>query len=291
MTDVNSGAQDDLELLSVQREMISPQTAKFYLTQNNNFRKACVADVRKLTAEIRGGRWAVTGEPIIFDRSGALVDGQHRLLACVEAGVPIPTLVVRGVPVASDVMIDRGRSRRHADILAKRDIGEPVVVSGAANWLYKLYTGRYGGLPRPTDSILDHIVDRNPGLERSARFVASLKQERLVPRTVASCLHYLFDLTRDDDGADRFWTAVMLGSDEPTSAATQFHHRLISAMRMPITKKVSTAIFAWSKWEKNHHVRVLKSPSDLPVIRGIVMERLMPPSAIEFAKQTIGDSD
>jgi hypothetical protein len=45
--------------------------------------------VRDFAEAMRRGDWRLTHQGIAFDASGALVDGQHRLAAIVEADVPV----------------------------------------------------------------------------------------------------------------------------------------------------------------------------------------------------------
>src|SRR4051812_39659069 len=58
------------------------------------------------------GDWVLNGETIKFNDKGNLIDGQHRLQACVLAGKPFQTYVVRGI--ADDrafATIDTGKLR------------------------------------------------------------------------------------------------------------------------------------------------------------------------------------
>jgi hypothetical protein len=53
--------------------------------------------VDRYAEEMRLGVWALNGKSLIFDSNGRLLNGQHRLTACAQSGVPLVTLVVRGV--------------------------------------------------------------------------------------------------------------------------------------------------------------------------------------------------
>lgn len=46
---------------------------------------------------MRNGNWKANGEAIKFSSTGRLLDGQHRLRACVKEQVPFTTLVIRGL--------------------------------------------------------------------------------------------------------------------------------------------------------------------------------------------------
>ena len=63
------------------------------------------------------GDWQLTHQGIAFDTTGRLIDGQHRLHAIIEAGVPVQILVTRGCSASSFSILDRGANRRPSDIL------------------------------------------------------------------------------------------------------------------------------------------------------------------------------
>jgi hypothetical protein len=102
-------------------ETISPSTAAVYLATNTeNQRRLQGTLVAKYRSDLLARRWSLTGEAIKFDTNGALVDGQHRLTALVQAGkqdpyVKLRTLVVRGL--APEVMadLDQGAARTLSD--------------------------------------------------------------------------------------------------------------------------------------------------------------------------------
>lgn len=102
-------------------ETITPKEALKYLEQahDGSVRNRGVSEalVKKFATIIDRGEWEVTHQGIAFDQDGKLIDGQHRLWACVEAKKNIQILVTRGMKSASMTVIDRGRSRSLGDIL------------------------------------------------------------------------------------------------------------------------------------------------------------------------------
>ena len=73
------------------------------------------ANVRKLTKDMKEGKFDVNNHSIAFDKTGSLIDGQHRLLASVNAEKDLETLVVYNLPCESYTTIDRGASRNIKD--------------------------------------------------------------------------------------------------------------------------------------------------------------------------------
>lgn len=74
--------------------------------------------VEKYAADMKAGKWRLTGQPIIFDSENHLIDGQHRLWAVVQSRTEVPMLVVYGVDPDAIHSIDVGRSRPIGTVLA-----------------------------------------------------------------------------------------------------------------------------------------------------------------------------
>lgn len=101
------------------KETITPAKAAHWLSVETNQRRLVAKHVERLAETIKAGRWdSENGETIKISTAGAVIDGQHRLQAIVEAGEPVVCLVVYGVPESSFSTIDTGRPRRHSDVLS-----------------------------------------------------------------------------------------------------------------------------------------------------------------------------
>jgi hypothetical protein len=99
---------------------ITPELAKQWLELNmegNRILRRKTVD--QYAMHMRNNEWPLTGQPIIFDDE-QLIDGQHRLHACVKAGVSFRSLVVRNVDANAFQYLDRGLKRSIADALKFR---------------------------------------------------------------------------------------------------------------------------------------------------------------------------
>lgn len=104
---------------------ITPEMATRWLEGNTHNRPLRQRDVDKFAKAMGNGWWALNGESIIFASDGRLMDGQHRLWACVESGTPFQSIVVHGVPLEFFTTIDQGRVRSHADHLHVAKVEAP----------------------------------------------------------------------------------------------------------------------------------------------------------------------
>lgn len=97
---------------------ITPVLAEYYLSKNTENRKLTNKNIDALVRVLRNGEWVVNGETIKFNVKGQLIDGQHRLWACVISGIPFKSLCVDEVSDLAFMTIDVGAKRTAADILS-----------------------------------------------------------------------------------------------------------------------------------------------------------------------------
>ena len=94
-------------------ETITPETAMRILEESSSFvnRKVKRTHVAALAEAMRSGHWKNVGDPIRIDSDGRVIDGQHRLLALVEANATLEFVVISGLPAESAHYIDIGIPR------------------------------------------------------------------------------------------------------------------------------------------------------------------------------------
>jgi len=118
------------------RVEISPSLARDLIKLNiNNNRTVTKTHVKVLSASMKSGTWMETGEPIIIDKYGRLIDGQHRLFAVIDSGVTVTMDIKYGVdPAAFDVM-GGNKPRNLSDVLSTHKIDNAREVVAA----YRIY--------------------------------------------------------------------------------------------------------------------------------------------------------
>jgi len=107
----------------VRLELITPAMAAEWLQFNVHNRKINEPRVNQLVQDILAGRWMLNGETIKFDREGRLLDGQHRLLAIVQAKTAIQSLVMYALDPMAQLTIDIGQQRTTGQQLTLAGIG------------------------------------------------------------------------------------------------------------------------------------------------------------------------
>jgi hypothetical protein len=122
--------------MSSKIETITPEMAKNYLSKKyDKQRPLSRLSIEVIAKDISSGVWVFNGEPIIF-ASGVLVDGQHRLEACVLSGKSIKTMVVNieQDPAVVYASIDSGIKRQVCHVLS---VPNATAVAFAAKILYR----------------------------------------------------------------------------------------------------------------------------------------------------------
>jgi hydrogenase maturation factor len=148
---------------------VTPALAHSWLGKNLDNRKIRRLKVSAYAHDMKAGKWAITHQGVAFDDQDQLRDGQHRLMAIIEANVPIWMLVARGLDSAAQRHMDRGASRRVSDFMSGTNGAARV---SAARYLIALRhlqgVATTAALTRAarevTDGDLYDLFDKEPGL-------------------------------------------------------------------------------------------------------------------------------
>ncbi len=179
--------------------------------RQRSIKKSKVDDYAK---DMRAGNWQLNGESIILTDEGRVLDGQHRLYACIKADVPFQTIVSRGAQEDSFRTIDTGAVRTAGDIftIAGRKSGRDLAAAAAVVWKYEKGSGRLLNTmwhERPTKTELFQTIEQHPGLEEYVSKSGSLAP--LLSHGLVAALWYLF-AKRDPLLSDSFFDMLRTGS-------------------------------------------------------------------------------
>ena len=103
--------------VSIEMVTVTPEIAKSWLDKNTSNRKPNSRFVTRFIRDMKRKEWLITGDPIKFDKSGTLIDGQHRLSACVMAETPFDSYVAYGLDENARTVVDTGKARSGSDVL------------------------------------------------------------------------------------------------------------------------------------------------------------------------------
>lgn len=101
------------------RVLITKELAEMFLERNTDNRPIRRSDIEEIKKSLMDGTFAYTHQGIAFDIRGVLQDGQQRLTAIFESGIPALMQVSVGMPVENFDVVDTGRKRSYGDVLYK----------------------------------------------------------------------------------------------------------------------------------------------------------------------------
>ena len=209
-------------------ETITPEEAGEYLERNDVNRALRASLVERFTNVMLAGGWHLNGETIKFDYDGNLIDGQHRLMAVVEAGRPQQFVVVKNLPPVSRASIDIGARRTLADWLRMNGEVDAINLATSLNWYYRLTAFEDPRIPQseyPTYEQSMAILKRNPALRDTVKHWRSRFAEVTTRGALMSALVYRFaevDANRAETFAELLWTGADLGRGDPILVLRRF---------------------------------------------------------------------
>jgi hypothetical protein len=261
---VTNGQVDPSGKETVRIENITPARAKKWLEGNVDNRKLRDSRVLHLSKILQLGEWDLTGDAIVFDSEGVLINGQHRLTAIVVTGIPARMVVLRGVPSKAQEVMDQGLSRNLADQLHRRGIPYTHIIAGALNWLYQMkYIEETGNVHyadpsmRPSLRELLQLFDQNLDLVEEAPTIGKLVYYTKVrPGPTLAIKHRLRLIDVED--AELFFQKWQEGTDlernDPVWRLREWTlndaRTRTTSGRAPSYRYVAYVLKAWNLWRE-----------------------------------------
>jgi len=195
---------------------VTPEQAQRWLDANVGNRAVSEKAVSNYARDMKEGRWAYTGDSIKFCSDGLLLDGQHRLHACVRSGHTFTTRIESGLPrftpaghAVTDFMDSNlVRTAGHALQMQGMDIGISNIIASmpyAASRLDHWITGSPVKGSKITQNEMRTWFDANPESETFAKKARTISHGKIgAPRSFAANLWWRFSQI-DPVLADRFW--------------------------------------------------------------------------------------
>jgi hypothetical protein len=120
--------------------LITVELAKKWLEKNNINRPIVKSNVTKLAADILADRYFAGATFIAIATDGTLLNGQHTLLAIIEANTPVWLYVFKGIDKEAMDAIDTGKGRRpgpQTERLPAYGGGIGLAMGAAMNYLFR----------------------------------------------------------------------------------------------------------------------------------------------------------
>lgn len=213
-------------LLSVK---ITVAMALDMLTVNESNRHVRGEDVVRWARAMKDGKWMDAGDTIKFSRDGKMIDGQHRLLAIIESGMPQFYSIVTGLDPKAFNVIDTGRIRTASDAISIMGYKHTSILAAAIKG--DIYYRKHG------KTAMKHSQAQTPNYEVS-EWLQSEVNAKLMNEVVEFSVSYLWK--QGPFLARSSWAFIYYElSKKHRGDATQFIQALATGENISMTKNTA----------------------------------------------------
>lgn len=263
-------------------ETITPELAKQYLANNHlNQRNITNSHVIHLSQQMKAGQWMMTGESIVFDSSGNLLDGQHRLTAVIMAGTGVPFMVVRGINTEAFKAMGRGKIRSNGNVFAIHGVSNfniaASATAGVLNYRRAMqvpikkdgkiigYGGSLNSYIRASSTDMIEEYDKHVEEYQHAIRIANLCKNNIGPAAVSTVAALaLIDSNHGIDEVATFWDSFRTGAnlsegDPILTLRNRIADNMKSKAKLTSNSIIVLMIKAWNCYVQNKACRVLRA--------------------------------
>jgi len=259
-------------------EVITPEIAREYLGYNTRNRNISVRHVDFLAKAMTDGTWDVNGDSIRF-AGDMLLDGQHRLMACINSGVSFTTLVIRGLDASTFDTIDIGKKRSAGDTLSVLGVKNSLGHAGALAVIIRTMSRKSEASVKITNKDIEVAYELYDGLGEHVYYATSGRSSTPMSFSHRAAFRYMFSVVDEcaaHDFFDKIDTGVGLENDSPELA---LRNRMLasnaskSRIRRPYIEAL--IIKAWNYKFNGRTVKALRyrteggNAEEFPVIDGL----------------------
>lgn len=239
---------------------ITPAMATAWLRANQKNRPVRKAHMKFLADQMSNDAWEVNGQAIIIAENENVLDGQHRLMACIESGRPFMTLVVYGINERAFATIDTGAVRSGADALCLHFSEYPIsavkAVATAVIWIRPLEKGNVhrGNSKMSNSDIIDYAKEHLSLFQRAETLQSYPKDNRPISVGVGTALYEMF-ARKNEDSADEFMSDLYTGEKlERTDVAYVLRNAFAkdaqrTTSKLPMSIKARMVVKGWN-WKR-----------------------------------------
>lgn len=246
---------------SVRLLSITPELAEAFLRTQRRNRIHYKANLKRLKDAISAGEWKVTGETLIFNDEGHLIDGQHRLLACIAANTVIKSYVVFGqIDDEAFMVLDTGMARSPGDLLHITGRVDSHHHAATLRWVYRLRTG---GMRFETAKISRNTLLELAEKEGLSSEVLSMgrKVSRLIKPSLAAALYHEMRC-KDAILAQYLFDGLASGTVIPDSMLHRLREALITntlhRARLDETHIAAMIIKVWRALRRGQSIKMVR---------------------------------
>lgn len=249
---------------------VTPGLANVILGKNDDNRNIRPAKLEQFAADMRAGRWAFNGEPIIVAQTGELNDGQHRLSAVIEANSPQEFLLVFGVERSTRLTVDQGAARSAGDYLGMEGVPNATSVASIGRLILGYEQSGCDNVNASSHVTNAEVRQRaavDDRLHKSATFAVSHHKDTrnfAAPAIIGFC-HYVLSGEHPAD-AVAYMTQVCTGEGlKKNDPAYVVRDRLLNLGRRR-DHKIEIILRGWNSYRAGRPLKLVKVLGNFPAL-------------------------
>lgn len=251
---------------------ITPKIAKQLMLKNTINRPVNKSNLYFFVDEIKSGRFVYNGQTIVISDKDTLLDGQHRLLACIETGINIEVEVIEGVPEDVFYSMDAGRPRKASDTFASMGIKNHTIMSSSTR---KIIDGlnlkkrsRNGAIIKvSTKELLDFYYKNELKINLLYKLIFPLySSQKILPPSFSIALAFLLNDEAGDSRGQEFIRQIFTGKAEnlDSNAPIAVRDRLIRDLlstkgKLTLSNKRNLVLNSFNKYVKGKDIKMIPS--------------------------------
>lgn len=230
---------------------ITPDMARDMLAMNDGNRPVTESRVKKYVNELKSGRFVLNGESIIIANDGSLNDGQHRLLACIEAGTAFRSVVVVGVDRETRLTTDTGKGKDRSTLLGMAGVANSRRVAAALTvfiiYDLGLYVPSYDAIT--AQDLCDFYAQKEALMIKGAHILNSKQSKALAPASLMAAFLILSPL--NEAAANEFVHRVIDGAGLPAGhPILLLRAKLMTEKRLRNHERLELILRTWNYWRR-----------------------------------------
>ena len=247
-------------------EEITPEKARQMLSDNAHNRQVRARVVDRYAHQMKTGKWKLTGETIIFDEDGKLLDGQHRLRGVIQANKPVMFNVTRHAKHETFDVLDSGVKRNNKDVLFLSGFNYPhqysALVTSLLEWERGIFWHKGASVKKPTaPDVLKYALKNKRDLAETINLshqYQSAVRGMIQFSVFTTCLH-LFRQIDEQDGMS-FFNLLLRHDDMPGESPLRIlKEKLIkeknTQLKYPLRMKTKLIMKTWNLWRAKKVVK------------------------------------
>lgn len=248
---------------------VTPGFAEVLLSLNPDNRNIRPYKLRQIASDMKGNRWKMNGEAIIFAKTGEMNNGQHRATAIVDTNVSVEMLFTFGVERSTRTTLDQPGVRHVSDYLQMDGVPSSRQLGSITRAViaYERAGGQsLGNSNHITSAEILLRAEGNKELYTSTRYAKSYsaKMKKHAPPVVIGFCHYVLLGENINDGLsfmEQICTGENLERGDPAFTARE---RLLSMDKGGTASRVEVILRAWNAYREKRKMKTIPIHGRLP---------------------------